>query len=517
MRIHELKKLLNKKKTLYTLFGFFLTAVFIRFLFFPSNTQFAYDHAREAFNARQILSGDFKIIGPPTTANPLINHGALFYYIAAPVYWLSGGNPEGLSIFLRLYNAAGVFLIFALGTIIANKRTGLMAALLYAISFEQTQYSLFMGHPAMAVLTTMTMYFGFALLIFRKKTWGLILAAVGFGLSIQFHFGLVALAPLFVLYPLVFRKQLPKVSVKTILVALTGFALTTITFILADLKYNFRTLHGLLLLLQPPKSDTGNIFSKLEILHAVLQRYITDNFFIVPFVGFSIIVLGVVFFLLIKRKPTRSQGIFLLIWLIWGMILYYLANSQIYYYSVGTSISLLLLAAFLLDTILIKKRIIGITVITLIVIWNFYQIMLYNPQGPINAITSQDGMLLKDEKAIIDYTYKKADGKPFAINALTIPYEINTTWSYLYDWYGKKKYGYVPVWGGSHASGFYTALQVNTARSTLPDKRFLIIEQTPGLLGSLREDFFKEENQYTYIISTSSAGLLTVYEQKPKK
>lgn len=505
----------HKKVTLFLL-SVFVLALVLRFLFFPSNTQFAYDHARDAFIAQQVLEGEFKIIGPPTTANPNLNHGALFYYIAGPIYWLFGGNPEGLSLFLRLYNAIGVFIIFAIGTAVANKPIGLLSAFLYAISFEQTQYSLFMGHPTMAVLTTLLFYLGFALLIFQKNSWGLVLAAIGFGLSLQFHFGLLTFAPLFIIYPLIFRKHLPKIPLRIFLFSIVGLALTTITFILAELKYNFRMLNGLISLFSEKTGDTTSLLVKGENIYVVINRYFTDNLFVFSFLGMGLIILGVLFFIVLKQKSSRSAGIFLLIWFLWGLVPYYLANSQTYYYSVGTSISILILAAFLINAALRKNMYVGLAILVLIVVSNLQLISVHNPLGPRSEITSQDGMLLKDEKAIIDYTYKKANGQPFAVNALTIPYTINTTWSYLYDWYGKKTYGYVPVWGGSHADGYHTALAVNTARSTLPDARFLILEQSTGLPGYLMEAFLREENTYTVIISTSSAGLLTVYEQKPR-
>jgi hypothetical protein len=65
----------------------------------------------------------------------------------------------------------------------------------------------------------------------------------------------------------------------------------------------------------------------------------------------------------------------------------------------------------------------------------------------------QEGTFLKDELALIDASYQKAAGKPFSISTLTVPYGYNTTWAYLYHWYGQDKYGYLPTYTGSTQAG----------------------------------------------------------------
>lgn len=512
----QLQALFKKIYIAYPLLILLLIAVILRFLFFPTNTQFAYDQARDAITSQQILKGKLKIIGPPSTANPNLNHGALFYYIAGPIYYLSYGNPEGISVFLRIYNAFGVLIIFTIASILANKRIGLIAAFLYTISFEQTQYALFLGHPAMAVLTTMLFYLGFSVLIFQKKSWGLVLAAIGFGLSMQFHIGLLFLAPSFFIYPFLFRKQLPKISPKILIASMLGLALTIATFILAEIKYHFRMSYGLLSIFSQETARATNRISAFQNLNFIINRYINDNLISFPFHGVGTLILGIAFYWTIKRKSSRNSGIFLLMWFLWGLIPYFLSNSQIYYYSIGTSASLLILGAFIIDHILRSNKLLGIVLLIIVLFSNLRLISHYNPQGSINSITSQDGMLLTDQKDIIDYTYKKADGQQFAVNALTIPYNINTTWSYLYDWYGRKKYGYTPIWGGNHANGYPTRLLVNNSRSTLPKIRFLIVEPTQGLQEVVINDFLREEGYFTTIVSTAFAGKLKVYEQKPR-
>ncbi|MFO0703160.1 MAG: hypothetical protein U0525_00330 [Patescibacteria group bacterium] len=55
----------------------------------------------------------------------------------------------------------------------------------------------------------------------------------------------------------------------------------------------------------------------------------------------------------------------------------------------------------------------------------------------------------------VDETYRQAKGAPFAINTVTNPLFVNTTWAYAYEYHGKPKYGYLPIWKGLDQTGRY--------------------------------------------------------------
>ena len=509
--------MISKNTTLQILL-ILIAGLFIRFLYFPGNVQFAYDQARDAFISLDIMKGDFKLIGPPSNFNSNINHGPLFYYIAGPIYEISQKDPAGLSIFLRLYNLLGVIIIFYIGKTLFNKSTGFIAGFLFAISFEQSQYAIFMSHPTMAVITVLIFYLGFALTFFKDKPWGLIISAFGLGLSIQFHIGLLFLTPLFLLFPILLKYNSTQKKFKIIFLSFIAFTLMLSSFILVEIKYRFPLLTGLLTLKDQSYSEINNILPRTQNVIFIVERFIADNIFNFgsSFLILGLILLIAVFYIILKSKEHKRSGIFLLGWLIWGLVIYFYIPKDTYYYSIGTSASILLAFAFILSLIFKKNRLLGIFILMMVFISNFNLIKTHNPLGPINAITSQDGMLLEQEKQIINLTYQKAEGQPFAVNALTVPYNVNTTWSYLYSWYGFKQYGYLPTWGGNHPKGLSTTLEVNNSRSTLPNKRFLIVESTQGLLKHTIDDFLTEEGYFTNIIDTLHVGKFTLYVQEPK-
>ncbi len=496
----------------------FVLGLVLRFLYFPDNVQFAYDQARDAFISLEIMKGDFKLVGPPSTFKSGISHGPLFYYIAGPVYEISQKDPSGLSAFLRLYNLIGIILVFFIGKILFNQRTGLIAAFLFAVSFEQSQYALFMSHPTMAVITVLLIFLGFVLTLFKGNRWGLMISTFGLGLSIQFHIGLIFLIPLFLFYPLLLKYKPSKEIIKVSPLALILLGITLSSFVLAEIKYNFSLLHGLLSFKTQSYSTFDNIPERLENVYSIVSRFIQDNIFNFggTFELLGVLILIGTFYLVLKSKDSKKAGLFLLIWLIWGLAIYFYIPKNVYYYSIGTSVSILLLFSFVISKIFKKSLFLGVLLLIIIFVSNFILIKNNNPLGPINAITSQDGMLLQQEKQIIDLTYQKAMGQPFAVNALTVPFGINTTWSYLYSTYGQKKYGYLPIWGGSHPGGYTSPLIVNNSRSTLPEKRFLIVESTQGLHKHTIDDFLIEESYFTDIIEKVGIGKFTLYIQKPK-
>jgi len=494
----------------------FIAAVGLRFLYFPDNIYFGYDQARDAFISKELLQGHLKIIGP-TTSLPGLNHGALFYYIFAPVYFVSQFDPTGLSVFLRIYNALGVFLIFFIGKNLFNKWVGIISALLFAFSYEQTQYALFMTHPTLAVISVLTFYLGLSILLFKQKSYGLPVALLGFGLSFQFHFLLAYLGLILLLILGIFWRRIPKLNVRIVLYSLLALSLSLSTFAVAEVRFGFSGIKNLI-------SSSSNFASGsapapmggIEGVKFAAQRYVEDNIFYSNNLSLVIllILLSISIYFL-RFKKDRDQIAFLLIWFIVGLFSYFINETSLYFYGIGTSISLLILTAMFVNKIFIKFKAAAVVLVIIILVSNLGMIIKNNGTGPNKEINVQLGMLLSDEKKVIDYMYSQAGGEPFAVNAFSMPLYINTTWSYLFEWYGQKKYGYLPVWGGKAAEGYHGNIVINNSRTTLPDKRFLVAEPVRGI-EHLEKDFMIEEGYFTDILETRQFGKIRVNSQKPK-
>lgn len=493
----------------------FIFGVFLRFLFFPGNIYFGFDQARDAFMSLAITKGDLQLVGPTTSLEGL-NHGVAYYYLLAPIYFIAQGDPALLSAVLRILNAAGVFLVyFLVKTLFKNSeisgKIALLSAFFYAISFEQTQFALYMGNPSPAVISILIMYLGLALTIFSSKKIGLPMALLGLGLSIQFQFALIYLVVPFLFLSIIFFKSFKKISLKFYFLSALVFLFSISTFILAELKFRFRMLNTLLNFSNPgaDKSPDVIISSYINAISTMTRLNLTGE---VPFREILLMVLfGAYVYFLIKKKDLRKQLIFLGGWFFSLIFAFIIGGGRksgeaLFYTNVGVSISLLIFVSFLLSNLLHKYKVATFLVLGLILFANFFQIFTLNPKSTISAINVQQGMLLKTEKEILDLIYQDANNEIFAAKALTIPFQINTTWSYLYEWYGAKKYGYTPIWGDKNAQGYPGNLKVIDAQHSLPKYRYVAIEPLGGIPTHITEDYLRIEGYFTDIIWEKRIG-----------
>ena len=485
----------------------FIIGLLVRFLYFPQNVYFAYDQARDSYTALDVLEGDFKVVGPPSAASDKLFAGPLVFYIYAPIYWLGNHNPEVVSGFFRVFNALGVFVVFFIAKILFNRFVGLVSALLFAISYEQSQYSLFISHQPLAVVPVLLLYLGLALLFFKKEKRGLIFVAIGWGLALQFHYVYLLLGLGILFLMILFRKDLPILKLRDLLGSLAVFILIVGTYILSEIKFDFRIIRALIFGSASSNFHPGSIIF-------VVNRFLHDTFW--ADYSFTFITAVVLLFACLKLyfSGGRQKLFFLLVWLFLGTLPYLLSGTPSYYYSAGASVSLILLAGYLLGEIYKKKPVFAVFGAGVVIFNNLFLVSTVNPKGLNSDMVIQPGMLLSSEKQALDYIYKSAGDKPFAVGSLTIPYSINTTWNYLFEWYGRQKYNYLPVWVGPVAQGYPGSIPVSNVRSDLPTLQFLIVEPTVGIDSYTLQKFFREENYFTRIEEEKAFGTITVQRRQ---
>lgn len=486
----------------------FFLAFALRLMYFPENIYFAYDQARDSFTSLEILKGDLKIVGPPSAASDKLFPGPLIFYLYAPVYFLFDKNPEAIAIFLRVFNSIGVVFTYFIGKAIFNKRVGLLSALFFTVSWEATQYSLFLSHQALAVVTVLLFYLGISILVFNRNKAGILLAALGAGLSIQFHYIYIFLLPLSLLIFFVFREKIFPLNIGYTLTSIIILSLTLSSYVVSEIKFSFRTTTALI------STGSATTIHWKETL-ATISRFVHDNIWSdhsTTSITGIILVSTIVYFLF--KKEFSKRIVFLILWFLIGLIPYLLSGTPSYYYAAGTAVSIFIFCSFLITQLYSRKKILGIGLFLVILFNNLYSIFTLNKLGPNPNFIIQPGMLLSDEKRALDYIYSKAGKNDFSVGALTIPLNIKTTWSYIFEWYGKQTYGYLPPWVGPSAEGHPGNLLVVSDRSKLPENQFLIIEPTVGIREAYKVNFFKEEGYFTKVIEEKEFGKIIVQQRQ---
>lgn len=155
---------------------------------------------------------------------------------------------------------------------------------------------------------------------------------------------------------------------------------------------------------------------------------------------------------------------------------------------------------------------------TVIILSNI-NIIMVRPQKAYELFDSiyDSTSYLNYQLQVVDYTYKNANGKPFAINAITYPLYYNGMWAYLYNGYGKNKYGYEPGWLGGDQLYPYNQLP-----KSLNDESifYLLISETgriPEIFKNLGRIWAQENGKLTEEKKISGFTVLKYIYFPPEK
>lgn len=503
-----------KTKIWVVLIIIFIFGYFLRVMFLPNNTlTFGYDQARDAINALQIVHGHLKIFGPPAS-QPGLFHGVFYYYVLAPFYLIGHGSPVIAAYGVAFLNALGIFLIFYLAYLMTKQlKVGLIAAFLYAISFEATQYATWLSNPTLGIVTVPLMYLGLWMWIHKNK-YGLLIAALGLGLSIQSEIFLAYHIIPLLIWLYIARKNITR---KQILIFCLALSFTLSTMFLAQIKFGIvPTINGIKEL--ATKQD-GNIAYE-QSLGDYLTLYLNQVGRIFSFnsypgnVGWGGgLTLGLIGYSFYKmKKNTIDAKVFVSTWLISHLSVVTVGGTSTPFLMVGIGPAVSLIIALYLGSWYKQSRLLVASALVILAFSNLSFTYNQNKNGS-TLFSIQKDMLLSKQLNLIDYTYNEAHGLAFSINTLTSPLWINIVWTYLYKWYGLEKYGYVPTWHGRGQEGQLDSLVSDSNKWKLG---FLIIEPQDGIPPQYLPDIISQENAYSSLILEKNFGSLVTQERLHK-
>lgn len=497
------------RKPIFILLIILIVGIFFRLFNIWDNITFGYDQARDAQRILEIVTfKDFKLLGQESDI-PGVFHGVLTYYLLAPVYFLGGFNPNFPAIFFSMVNLSGILLLYLASMVIfKSRKAGLIAGFFWALSYEQANFSRFISNASAMSISTTILFLGLAIFIFKKKDWGLIVSVVGFALSVHFNFSQIYLI---LVYPLLFFIFRPKLNKKIIVYSLFVLFLILSPFILAELKYHFNTTKALISYMQYHRGGfdffgNGSRYVS-RTSETIYYSFLTLNR-VVAFLSFVIIsILG------LKLIKNRKTIIFLYIWLFSNLPLFVFNSGVLETQIVNSSFfaPFTLLVAYCLSRIDIKRKLyLAIFVASLLIVLLSNLYLFYKDNFKEIWILSTQNITLRDEKKLIDYTYQSSGGKSFSICALSNPLYSNILWSYLYNWYGKDKYGYTPYWSGQE--------QVSTTNNLLYDRnhvpqRYIIMEPSIGVGGYAKKVFIYMEDHTSTVVEEKKFGDLIIQKR----
>lgn len=497
----------------------FVLAFGVRSIYFNEGLTFGYDQARDMFQALEIWTKDpIKLLGPQSDA-PGLHHGSLYWYLISPFIFFSGGNIFMARLFLIFLNCVTIFFIFDLTkSLFNNRKLALLASFLFAMSFESSQYARWISNPSPAILTSTLSFWSLKQLLDGKK-WALTTLLFSWGLSVQFQLFMLYQV---VVFPLIWVAVkgfiFPKVSLKSISIAIIALFISVSTFIAGEIIFKMQNTFALLKLLQ---SHTLISSSFTQTLFTFFDRMV--NVFYFNMWGVNLFLAGIITSIIfvkslqkLQDNKNRKEFIFLIMWVVSPIVLHFFNGTNANYITLGSGVGAIILTSYFIFELLKNPslKIWGILAIIIIVISNVNLILRINKTGEA-LFSVQQKISLNDELKTINWVYNEAKGKPFYVNTITNPLFINTTWAYLFNWYGRSTYGYMPIWWGETQVNVFGS-DIDFSKETETDLHFLIIEPSVG-----REDVTEAvrhlENSRSLLIGTKSIGNFIVEKRQITK
>ncbi len=306
-------------------------AAFMRLYRIDEYMAFLGDEGRDALIIKGVLiDHNLPFIGPPTSVGT-IYLGPLYYYmmtLSMAIGWL---NPVAAAVMVALIGVATVGLIWWMARLMFGSLAGVVAGLLYSLSFVTVIYGRSSWNPNPAPFFTLL-----AMACFMKAhQTGRYVYLVGVGAfvaaAIQMHYLCLILLPIFGCLVLLELKYLKMSSLRSLFLGITGgvvaFLVLFAPWILFELKHNFMNSRGLVEVFFGHQGavDANPFLSLLKMgpiyFSHLIGRYIAgDNFWLALVTG--TVLLGVLGIGLWKKRNSETIWYYYLlaIWLGVGLL-----------------------------------------------------------------------------------------------------------------------------------------------------------------------------------------------------
>lgn len=452
------------------------------------------DEGRDVLVVKKMLvDHKFTLLGPTASVGGFFL-GPIYYYFMLPFLWSFNLNPVGPAVMVAVFGVATIFLIFLLGKTLFNKKVGLVAALLYAVSPVVINYSHSSWNPnVVPFFATLLILLLARIRIKNNYSWLFWVGAI-LGIGLQLHY-LFSFLIIYVFIEMFMQRQELK-KINYVQFAL-GFLLTFSPFIIFEMRHGFPNFQMLVKFVFS-SGDTGFSILRLlatskDLVNRLFYRLVTDNNQALAYLAMLISIFGVWYYQ--EKIEKKSWHVFLL-WLLVPLLLFGLYKKAIYDYYLGIIFPVpFILTAVGISALWEKNKVLmllsGIFLLLLVKINWYARPFIYEPNR----------QLLQTE-SVAKYVLDKAEGKPFNFALIT---GQNSDHAYRY---------FFEIWGNTPIT--IQNNQIDPKRTSVTSQLLVICEisDCQPLGNSLWEiaGFGRAE-----IAGSWPVSVLTVYKLMPYK
>ncbi len=434
-------------------FFIFLIAVFTRAIEpFNRNPIFGFDQGREWMAARDIVQNHkMTLIGTELGAGVAgingIFHGPVYYYMLAVPYFLFKGDPAGSSWFMLFFGLAAILTGYFFGKKVFNFYFGVIMALFIAVSPMLIPQSRFLWSPHMVSLFILLLFY----LVYRlQESKPLIIFLTGFFSAFLYNFEFAITIPL-ILSVTAYSIYLFRLKFKTYIYLALGIIVAFSPMILFEIRHNFIALSGFYSYIFNHEVKTAvsgtNYF--LDHLNSFLSNFAETfplSVTLPSFILLPLLLLSSVYVWVKETNKKRKDFLLFLVSLpfVTFFVLSFLRNTVWSYYLTHLNIAYIVLFTYLLFFFYnnkFSKIFIGLCILSSVMlvagIYDGVNSSFYNYKDYGGSAK------LKGKTEALDYMYKDSAGKKFGLLVFSPPV-YTYPYDYLAQWYGEKKYGYIP-------------------------------------------------------------------------
>lgn len=428
-----------------------LVGLVLRFLKWPDYLVFDYEKVRDLLASISIFQEKKLTLLGPTTEVDGVFQGPLYYYLIGFFYFVSNGDPRAGSIVSLIFNLFGVVVIYLMAKDLFGKTTALIASFFYAISFESISYAYWVSNPVPSAFFILLMFFFFyKFLTFPQEGYGkyLPLSLLSWGLAIHFQLlNVIFLPSLLILY---FLSRRPRVSFRVLLMSIVGLVVPLISFLFFEVRHNFLMSRSAIERITISQTYVNQEALKVSYLEYFPRFFREISLMVMPTFEFAgsflaLVILGTILW---NYRKTRSfHWLFLLIWTFSTLPIFFINSrmSQSHAAFIGVSGAVLIAFAHFLNSLMTKSKMVTFLLLSIVFLSNIYAANFYIANPKRRLFDFFQGLFLKTNLELVDYTYNDVGREKFKVDTVTSPLFISPLWDYLYEWRGRTKYRHQPV------------------------------------------------------------------------
>lgn len=409
---------LKKYKSLFLIIIFFLVIALLRFYNYENRWGLAQDQAAFAITARYAMeTKQLPLLGPFSSAGPFQTGGEWYWIVMLGtfIYPFSVLTPW---VMLGLLSIIFVFLMIFVGKEIINKFFGIILGILSAVSTAQIAQSTNLSNQTPVALFSLLAIFFMVKYVKTKKKRYLFFLGLAIGAASSIHLQGIALFPLAMATLII--PNFPKISLKEILLILSGIVMPWLPVFYADYQNNFYNINNML----------NYLFQQNKVSFEVLgRRWLTFLSIFIPnawahiiggftYISYVIILLLVAFTTQSFLKKLIPKTLFILIVSAISMlvILRYTRTPLFDSFIVFIHPFVIILTGWVIYKVFQKHRLVGLALLCIIVFSSLYK-DIYLIKNSSN-FTAKQAYLSKerltkvypsDSFAIYDYQFKNTN------------------------------------------------------------------------------------------------------------